>query len=205
MILDATTPVAYPNREAWGKYYAKFQLPLVNSLSSRYSYADREDAVEEAFHKLMHKKDPEAYGEKMPRTESDWYWNLHWQARSFLSRIKERAERHAKYVERAAEEVFGLIAAVQGAGLDDGTRHHVLVRALEMFRDEQDISRRNLDIYTSIELRGESVKSVCARHRVTENNAYQIKFRVKSLLRKHGPGSYRRALRAEVCGYLSAA
>ena len=48
MILDATTPVAYPNREMWGEYYEKFRLPLVNSLSSRYSYADREDAVEEA-------------------------------------------------------------------------------------------------------------------------------------------------------------
>ena len=162
--LDNTTIVSYPIEADWVEYYSKFRKPLVDGLNSRYNLADREDAVEEAFHKLMHKKDPEAYGEKMPRTESDWYWNLHWQARSFLSRIKERAERHAKYVERAADEVFGLIAAVHGAGLDVGTRHHVLVKALEMFRDEQDISRRNLDIYASVELRGEPVKSVCARH-----------------------------------------
>ena len=73
MILDATTPVAYPNREVWGKLYAKFQLPLVNSLSSRYSYADREDAVEEAFHKLMHIKSREAYGENLPDTEAKWF------------------------------------------------------------------------------------------------------------------------------------
>ena len=35
--------------------------------------ADREDAVEASFYKLMHKKDASAYDENMPQTESDWF------------------------------------------------------------------------------------------------------------------------------------
>ena len=97
--LDATTIVSYPTSSKWADYYERFRSALVNSLNGRYCVADREDAVEEAFHKLMHKKDMAAYGEKMPQTEADWYWNLHWQARSFLSpRCFERALRRVGYI-----------------------------------------------------------------------------------------------------------
>ena len=102
MTLDSTTVVPFPDSAAWAAIYAKMRRPLVNSLNRDYCLADREDAVEEAFHKLMHKKDAEAYGENMPQTEADWFGALRWQAKSFLSHMKERSARHAKYVERAA-------------------------------------------------------------------------------------------------------
>ena len=132
--LDATTIVSYPTPSKWADYYERFRSSLVNSLNGRYCAADREDAVEEAFHKLMHKKDMAAYGEKMPQTESDWYWNLHWQARSFLSHIKSRYDLHAKYVETMSKELEdAFIPGLQGVALDSQTRAEALVKALHHF------------------------------------------------------------------------
>ena len=197
MKLDETTVIGFPTEDGWADLYQRLRKALVHGLSANYCLADREDAVEEAFHKLMHKKDPEAYGEKIPQTEADWFWQLRWQSRSFLSHMKARAERHAKYVERAAEDAFGMVAAVQGLGMDSETCRRATVRALELFREEQDVSRRDLNVYTRVESGVESVKSVCRRYGITPNNAYQIRFRVKNLLRKHGPDCFRRALRLE--------
>jgi DNA-directed RNA polymerase specialized sigma24 family protein len=196
MILDATTPMAFPNRETWGKLYGKFRLPLVNRLSSRYSYADREDAVEEAFHKLMHKKDMTAYGAKLPQTEMDWYWNLHWQARSFLSHIKSRSDIHAKYVETMSKELEDtFIPELQGIGLDSNIRSEALVKALEIFKAEQDISRRDLNIFILRERLRMPSKKVAARYNLTVDNVDVIKHRIGKLIRKYGRDCYLRALR----------
>ncbi len=197
MKLDTATIVAYPDVAAWAAYYAKFWDALVDSLSPFYCRADREDAVSEAFRKLMGRESGEAYGDRLPKTESDWFWALHWQSRSFLSRIKARSERHAKYVERTASELAGAFArADQGAALDESVCRRALERALELFRLEQGISARNLEIYLRLSFYGEKAKSLAARYKVTENNVYQIKFRVEKLLRKHGLDCLRRAIRA---------
>lgn len=76
------------------------------SLNHSYCLADREDAVEEAFDKLMHRKDRLAWGLNLPQTEKDWFKNLWWQARASLSHMKDRFARYAKYVEFAAKERF---------------------------------------------------------------------------------------------------
>ena len=196
--LDATTIVSYPTSSKWADYYGKFHRSLVNSLNGRYCAADREDAVEEAFHKLMHKKDVAAYGEKMPQTESEWYWNLHWQARSFLSRITERVERHSRYVEEMSKALDGIFACGhQGEEMDADIRSRALVRALETFRKEQDVSRRDLDIYRRLQIAEESVEAVAEHHGITKNNVYQIKFRMGQLLRKYGSKCFEKALRKE--------
>ena len=195
MELDKTTVIGFPTTEGWTNLYKRLQKPLVSSLNSKYCLADREDAVEEAFHKLMHKKDYEAYDDKKPQTEADWFWQLRWQARSFLSHMKDFAERHAKYIERMAKDMFDMIAADQGLELDSAICRQALAKALAMLCREQDISRRDLCIYTRVALHKESVKSVSRRFSVTENHIYQIKFRIKNLLRKHGIDCLRRALR----------
>ena len=196
-MLDDTTPVAYPNREIWGRFYEKFRLPLVNSLNRKYSYADREDAVEDAFHKLMHLKDREAHGDNLPDTEAKWYGTLYWQARSRLSHMREQSERHAEYVEKAAEELAGIFACgFQGMAMDSELRSRALVRALEMFREEQDVSRRDLVVYVR-RISGESAKEVASRFGITANNVDQIKHRMGFLLRKRGPHCFVRALRKE--------
>ena len=197
MMLDDTTPVAFPDRETWGKFYEKFCPQLVNSLNHKYSYADREDAVEEAFYKLMHLKDREAYGENNPDTEAKWFNALYWQARSKLSHMRERFERHAEYVEKAAEELSGAFAfGFQGMAMDSELKSRALVCTLEMFREEQDVSRRDLAVYIR-RMHGESAKAVASRYGITSNNVDQIKYRMGILLRKHGPRCFERALRVE--------
>ena len=54
---DDSIALGYPSRDGWAALYRRLQPALVNSLSKGYSYADREDAIEEAFNKLMHKYD----------------------------------------------------------------------------------------------------------------------------------------------------
>ena len=65
MKLDSVTVVPFPDSAAFGAMHEKFFEPLVNSLNHAYSFADREDAVEEAFYKLMFKKDREAYEKEL--------------------------------------------------------------------------------------------------------------------------------------------
>ena len=47
------------------------------------------------------------------------------------------------------------------------------------------------------------VKELSRLYGITENNVYQIKFRTRRLLRKHGPRCFERALRKE--GYATLA
>ena len=50
-------------------------------------------------------------------------------------------------------------------------------------------------IYLRVALRNESAKSVGRLFNVTDNHVYQINFRMRNLLRKHGSDCIRRALR----------
>ena len=185
-----------PDNEAWTELYTKFHTKLVNSLHSRYCLADREDAVEFAFDKLMHRKDAESYGERFPQTEKDWFWNLHWQARSFLSHMKCRSDRHAKYVETMSKELQGAFTpgfhtnAIDVEGLSEN-----LARALEIFKAEQDISRRDLSVFVLRERLQMPSKKIAARYNLTVENVDVIKHRIGKLLRKYGPDCYSRALR----------
>ena len=201
MKLDAVTVVPFPDSAAFGAMHEKFFEPLVNSLNHAYGLADREDAVEEAFYKLMFKKDRDAY-EKEPETEKDWFYALRWQARAALSHSRESAERHARYVEETAKALADVFACGhQGEEMDAEIRSRALVRALEALRKEQDISRRDLDIYTAIETGAVSGNELAARYNTTPNNVYVIKHRVGRLLRKHGPRCFEGALKKE--GYIS--
>ena len=186
----------FPDHETWAAIYERNRKRLVNMLNHGYCHADREDAVEEAFDVLMHRRDVAAYGDNLPRTEDEWVNKLYWRARSYLSHLKERTERHAKYVEKAAKELQNEFApCTQGFGLDIETYSRALVLAVEMFRDEQDVSRRDLDIYIGIETKSASGNELARLHGTTAGNTYVIKSRVGELIRKHGPDCFARALR----------
>ena len=181
---------------AWAELYEKFSNRLINGLNRNYCFADREDAVEFAFDKLMHRKDAGAYGDKYPRTEKDWLCHLYWQARSFLSHIKSRSDRHAKYVELMSKELEGaFISGVQGIDLDSKIRSEALVKALEIFRSEQDITRRDLTVFVLRSRLQIPSKKIAARYNLTVGNVDVIKHRIGKLLRKYGPDCYIRALR----------
>ena len=85
--------------------------------------------------------------------------------------------------------------------MDAEIRSRALVRALEMFRKDQDVSRRDLEIYTGIETGEVSGRELATRYRLTPDNVYVIKYRVGRILRKYGPRCFARALKKE--GYIS--
>ena len=195
---DNVGVIGFPNSAFWADFYGKFRDNLVNSLNGGYCRADREDAVEEAFHKLMHKKGREAYGEKFPKTEEEWFNSLWWQARAYLSHLKDRGEVHAKYVETMAKVLADVFArGHQGESIDEDIIARALVSALEILREEQDVPRRALDIFVRLQMNGESARSVAERYGIEENNVYQIKFRTGRILRKYGPKCFEKALRKE--------
>ena len=203
MKLDGTTIVSYPSQSAWTEYYGKFCKALVTALGRHsLSFADVEDAVEEAFHKLMHKKDPAAYGDKMPQTEKEWFWALYWQARAYLSHLRSHAGVHARYVERTAQELESVFASGhQGEAMDVEVHSHALARALETLKAEQGISRRDLEIYLCRKLSGEPAKKVAEKYGIKPNNVDQIVWRVGLIVRKHGPRHVEAALRHEGYGF----
>ena len=185
-----------PSNAAWAELYKKFYARLIHGLSSNYCLADREDAVEFAFDKLMHRKGAEAYGDRFPQTEKDWFWNLHWQAKSFLSHLKARSDLHAKYVEFMSRELAdAFIPGDQGISLDVKTYFDALVKALEIFKTEQDVSRRDLKVFVLRERFQVPSKKIAARYNITVDNVDVIKLRIGKLLKKYGPDCYSRALR----------
>ena len=203
MTLDDTRIIPYPSLSDWASFYSKFNGPLVERVL-RYgaTVADAEDAVAEAFYKLIHKKDPDAYGDRMPHTEKAWFWALYWQARAYLSHLKDRCGVHAKYVNLVApefEDAFAL--GHQGKAMDDDIRARALVRALETLKAEQDISRRDLLIYVCRRSEGVPSKVVAEKFNLTANNVDVITWRVGQLVRKHGPRHFEEALRHVGYGY----
>ena len=132
----------------------------------------------------------------------DWFWSLYWQARAYLSHLSDRAEVHAKYVERTAkalEEAFA--CGHQGEALDREIIGRALVRALETLKAEQDISRRNLEIYICRKEYDRPAKEVAVKYNIKANNVDQIVSRVKALVEKHGPRHFAAALRREGYGF----
>lgn len=188
--------IDFPTSNVWGELYSKFRKQLMAKLSSYYCLADREDAVESAFDKLMNKKDKEAYGDKMPKTENDWFWALYWQARAYLSHMREHGVVHAKYVEEMAKELESVFApGYFGGFLDNEVYSKALALALDSFRKDQDISRRNLQIYISATAEKVPAKVLAAKFKISEENVYVIKFRVGKLLSKYGKKYFQAALK----------
>lgn len=187
--------VDFPTRNVWGKYYSKFCKNLLAKLNSSYCLADREDAVEYAFDKLMNKKDKAAYGEKMPKTENGWFWALYWQSRAYLSHMKEHGVVHAKYVEEMSkefEDVF--VSGYVGEFLDKNVLSNALSLALDNLVKDQSLHKRDISIFIETAINKNSVKIIAKKYRITENNVYQIKFRMMKILNKYGKKYFSEAL-----------
>jgi hypothetical protein len=188
--------IDFPTSNVWGELYSKFRKQLMAKLSSYYCLADREDAVEFAFDKLMNKKDKEAYGDKMPKTEEGWFWALYWQSKSYLSHLREHGVVHARYVEEMAKELENVFdPGYAGEFLDDEVYSKALSSALNSFRKDQDISCRDLKIYLAAAYKKIPAKVLAAKFKTSENNVYVIKFRVGKLLAKYGKKYFQAALK----------
>ena len=186
----------FPSRTMWGEIYEKYREMIIAGLSSWYGRADREDAVENAFDKLMNKKDPAAYGDKMPASMEAWAIAVYWQARSFLSHMKEHSQIEAKYIEKMSKELEdAFISENQGAFLDAATISRALPLALKLFKKGQDISRRDLNVYLGVAVRKIPGKALAKKHNITAINVYTIKCRIGELLGKYGRKYFQAALK----------
>jgi len=172
-----------PSREMWGNMYAEFRDKLVASLSRYYSLQDREDAVEEAFHKLMYKKLAESYGNAMPSSAEEWYGNLRWQAKAWLSHQKGRLGVHAKYVDWLVKEIEdSVLPDTRTYTLTDEDHREAIVRCVRKALRDQDVSYRDVRIFMALAVGLHSTDEIAARYNIKPNHVYQIKFRVKNAL-----------------------
>ena len=186
MKFDAKSIVDFPTFAVWGKYYSKFRGELLQMLS-RYNPVDREDAVEFAFDKLMNRKSKEAYSGKVPSTELEWFWALYWQAKSYLGHMAEHEAVHERYVAKVGGEQDDLLFwGRQGELLDKETYSEALPIALNSLIKEHNLDRQKLEVFIALEVYRKPVKMVAEKYGLTENNVYQIKFRVGKILRKYG-------------------
>jgi hypothetical protein len=195
MNFDSKTTVDFPACNVWGEYYSKFRKSILAKLNSHYCLADREDAVEHAFYKLMNKKDIAAYGDKMPKTENGWFWALYWQAKAYLSHMKEHGIVHAKYVEEMAKELENVfVPGYVGGLLDNGVYSDALALAFTNLMKDHDLRKRDFSVFIATAIYRKSARSVAKDYCLTENNVYQIKFRMARILEKYGRKYFTEAL-----------
>lgn len=183
MKLDDVVQIGFPDAKGWNRLYAKFQKALVQSLNAAYGLQDREDAVEDAFFKLMHGKSSASIGGKRPVTEKDWFCVLHWKSRAYLSHLKDHADVHARYaakVLRDFEDVFA--SGSQGVALDDASRRHRLSCLVGEALQNGVVTRRDLKVFILVRAMEVSPREAAARFRLSTNNVYQITFRVAKAL-----------------------
>ena len=91
------------------------------------------------------------------------------------------------------EDAF--VPGLQGVALDEETRAEALARALEIFKAEQDISRRDLGVFALRQRFQMPAKEIAAHYGITADNVNVINHRIGKLIRKYGPDCYDRALR----------
>ena len=199
MKLTDIATVAYPTSSDWAQFYGKFREALLNKLRRNCWSQNRcEDAVQEAFCKLMYRKTREDYGDRMPQTEREWFGALYWQARSYLSHLWDRGKTHERCIDLLApmqDEVFSPDQEIES--LDSGLRDRALWGALKAIQKEKGVSPRNFDIYLSRVAYGVPAKEVAKKHGIEPNNVDQIVSRVGKLVRKYFPRYYESAIQGE--------
>lgn len=163
-----------PTADQWGAFYAQWKDALEWRLRGLGCPADREDAVMEAFQKVMglsarwHVSSPLA-----PRTSAAWFGYLYWQAKGILShRLAQDAywqdsdtaegRRSGRCAALQAELEGGRRVGVPEAELRlDGPAMSDLVRRFCLGRG---FSLRNVNAFVDAVLEGRPTAAVVARY-----------------------------------------
>lgn len=188
--LNGTDKIEFPGFEAWSGFFKKWHDSLVKGLDHKFSLADREDAVSQAFVKLMAK--PESvYEGDIPQTEKGWYGNIYWQAKACLSHMAEARDTWVPYHRQATEEGY-LTAPVRGFNhLDLEVRNAALHRTLDELCDEAGMKPANVAAYVRWYLEDEPSEKVAESFGMTANNLHAIRFRIEKLLKRKGAERFR--------------
>lgn len=188
VILNATDKIAYPDKAKLDEFHVRFYDYLVAGLNKSFDEEDRRDAVSAAFSKLISRKGPQDFKGKVPQTEAEWYWCLHWQAKAYLSHLMEKSERFARYQE---EEIRSFKVGIQDAEQTGTLGSSGLSQELhEIFKTMCCVCGVNPEhsrIFWDWWIEGEDIDIVAKRYDVKKNNIYQIKSKVSKVLKNQGP------------------
>lgn len=190
MTLDAETIIAFPTALQFGEFYNRWRESLVGALNWKYSRADREDAVQHAFIKLMFEKKSEDYA-RVPSTERDWYGNLLWQAKAYLSHLagsRKIWDAHHKNAYRK-----GCLTSGTGAycTIDDEVRAQALWETLYALCKEDKMSEKLVDACIRWWLNDEASSDVERETGIKANYLYQLRYRISARLSQKGPKRFR--------------
>ena len=187
--LNATDKIRFPTMEVWARFFKDWSESLIEGLGNQHDLMDRQDAVSNAFVKLMFKKGIEDYGH-IPETESDWYGCIKWQAKSFLKRGYDSKATWEKYHKAATFERLINAPAVSYCNIDREVRDAALHQTLREVCKEAKMKDVNVEAYVRWYLNGEDSAEVAEELGTNPNNLHAIRFRVEKLLKEKGKTKY---------------
>lgn len=183
-----------PTPERWAEFYAKWLKPLAKSLGNCASRVDSEDAVHQAFLKVMGLSPNLRLTQKLePKTIGQWYGFMRWQARGVLSNMHGKASRF----ESLPDDIVG-------GGFSNRMDRKFLRRAIRVAAWEACSKRHDADVkyraFVLFVLKGWSAAEVvdAIPETLNANNLYQICDRIRRDLEAaaHKPGSLIATLRS---------
>ena len=178
-------------------FYTNNWRKLVNSLNHYYPEADREDAVESVFVKMVDELGQNGSDGCFPKNGIQLFYYILNRAKARLSNMKAKRARRVRIEMENFDDLahaFGYFRSNEAAITAKYSR--ALALALYMARKDRKVSLRDMVIFTELLSGKETVTSVSRRYGITEGNTYKIVCCVKKTLRnsKRGPSYLARAL-----------
>lgn len=190
MILDAETKIEFPTVEKFSEFYDHWNKSLVNALNGKFSRADREDAVHHAFMKLMFAKNEEGYN-RVPETEKEWYGNILWQARAYLSHLADSRKTWEEHHKQASVDGFLTSGTGTFCTIDDETEAKSAWETFYVLCKEANMKDENVEACVRWWLNDEPSDLVERETGIKANYLYQLRYRITTLLGQKGPAKFR--------------
>ena len=192
---ETDTEKLIPTLERWVELYSQWFKLLVRALGMYASKFDCEEAVQEAFLKVMGFS-PNLMLRKplKPKTLKAWYGFLYWHARGILSHMKSKAARF-----ELKEDVEAPSMLTNRVGRLEKMRH-IICKAVEDVCGKWRDAEAKAKAFIMLELDELSAEEVVAAvpETLNPNNLYQICSRVRLALAREAcrPNSYMVQLRS---------
>lgn len=176
-----------PTNEQWGELYALWFKKLTKSLARYASWSTAEEAVQEAFLKVMGLSETLHLSKQLTaHTVGEWYSFVFWHARGVLSNLLAKSARFTQL-----DESMGYMPPVWGRRLGDVRKvvRAAVWNACQKSRDPETQYRA----FVKFQLEGCSAKEVVESlpELRTANNLYQLADRIRAALELEArrPGS----------------
>jgi len=187
MVLDSVRHIEMPDSDDWAIYFSQWFEALVDALGAKHDRFDREDAVMQAFLKIM------ARGEEWtgaPDTEKELFGCLLWQAKGALSHNYEKKEIETRHATSAVADGFFNSGSGARCRIDHEIMKNAAFATLQELCELSGMKSKNIDAYRRCYLDCEPTEQVAKELGMTANNIHQIKSRIEKLLKTKGRDCY---------------